>query len=260
MKNIEDKKNIVLLVFAIVTIFALPNDALTKKVVLPAPQQPIKHVMTIWVGGDSLSTEIGRSVWEQFRKTDKVVVKGFHKGSCGLARFDYFNWPKHIEQQMKLYNPDVVIFMIGANDAQNIVTSNKRGYLLGTEKWQKEYSQRVGQLMDLLGSKNRLVIWLGIPIMRDINFNKKMMVLNKTYSAEALKRPFVKYVPTERYLADSRLQYTDYLHDSKGTRQQVRISDGIHLYPAGANRITPIVLKTIETYYPALAANITILR
>jgi hypothetical protein len=243
--------------FALITlmVFSFSNDSLAKKESFTASSKAKKSTnkIIIWIGGDSVSTEIGRSIWYQFRRTNKVVVKRFNKGSCGLSRFDYFDWPTELKKEMMLIQPNIVIFLIGANDCQNIMLNNKRGYVFGNEQWRKEYSQRVGQVMDLLGSEDRLLIWLGIPIMRNANFNKKVMALNKIYNDEALKRPFVKYIDTVPLLADSQFQYTDYFPNEKGSLQRIRTSDGIHIYPAGADRISnnlmPMILRQIEVYF-----------
>lgn len=251
------KQIFILLSFTVVFFLAHLSGAWVKKETADAPQKKANAAaaqVVIWIGGDSLSTEIGSSLYHHFLKTNRVIVKRFHQGSSGFARFDYFAWPKHIERQMNIHQPNLIIFMIGANDTQNLVINNKSWHLFGTEKWRKEYSQRVGQAMDLLGKQEKLVFWMGLPAMKEKVFHQKTMVLNQIYAQEAAKRPFIKFLPTDSYLVDAQFRYADFLPGARGGKQRVRATDGIHLYPAGARRIIPVVLNELNALYPVVAA------
>ena len=46
--------------------------------------------------------------------------------STGLTRPDYFNWPAELAADLKSQNPQVVVIMIGANDAQDFLGPARR--------------------------------------------------------------------------------------------------------------------------------------
>jgi hypothetical protein len=73
-----------------------------------------------------------------------------YKISSGLLRPEFFDWPAYLASEMALHDPQIVVFMVGANDAYV-------GMPLDT------YRTRVAAVMDQLSG--RRLIWVGQPNM-----------------------------------------------------------------------------------------------
>jgi hypothetical protein len=146
--------------------------------------------------------------------------------SSGLLNSNYFDWYGYLASEMATFSPDVVVFMIGANDAH-------AGMDLGL------YRTRVGQLMDQL-SGHRL-IWVGQPNMGRADLVAAIPGMNQVFAEEAGKRPWVRYVDTWALTSDASGNFTPYLPD--GT--MARGSDGVHFTSAGGNYLAQAVIAAI---------------
>lgn len=209
--------------------------------------------LRVLVLGDSLTEQLGPALLR--RATASGVAEATHAFhySSGLTRPDFYDWPAQAERLLQAGDPDVVVAMFGANDAQGIAT-DAEVLPFGTAGWQAAYRQRVGVMMDLLGTSGRTVVWVGQPVMRDPGFDERIALLNRLYAAEAQARPAVVYVDGYRALADPSGAYADYLVDGSGGRTLMRLGDGIHLSVDGAERLAGQVWAAIEERWSLRAA------
>ena len=67
----------------------------------------------------------------------RIIQKGLQ--STGLSRPDYYNWPSALQVFMTQYHPDIVLIMLGGNDAQTIWTlsGDKIPFGVGDERWRR---------------------------------------------------------------------------------------------------------------------------
>lgn len=212
----------------------------------PDPRAPATRgdPLRLWVGGDSLTSELGPALAEMAAATGKASVEVDFRYSTGLTRPDFFDWPAHLAAVLSDYDPDALVVMFGANDAQNLQV--EQGVLaFGTAAWRQEYARRVGALMDRLGADGRDVQWVGQPVMRDAGFDARMDVLNTIYEAEAATREAVTYVDSQELFASADGGYAPYLPDDDGTPILMRQQDGIHLSRAGGERLATVVLAPL---------------
>ena len=171
-----------------------------------------------------------------------------YRVSTGLARPDYFNWPQHlVDDVLPKDNPQVMVIMFGANDGQNMVGSDGTIYKRGTQEWRDEYRRRVAATMDLMKSptNDRLVIWVGAPVMRPGSGVHDMDQLDYIYWSEAQKRPWVKYFDSWPFFSDANMQYVSEAPNADGVARGLRQRDGVHLSTVGGNRLSWAVLKQI---------------
>ena len=91
----------------------------------PTAAEPLR----VLVAGDSLVGWIAPALEQELPAKDPVEVIDDWKGSTGLVRQDYFDWPARIAQDMDTHDPDVVILGFGGNDTQNLTTDG--GITLG---------------------------------------------------------------------------------------------------------------------------------
>jgi uncharacterized protein len=203
--------------------------------------------LQLWIGGDSLVSEFGPALADVVARTHRGVAEVDFRFSTGLSRPDFFDWPEHLDKTVRRTDPDVLVVMFGANDAQNI---SVRGEVLdfGSADWKAEYAGRVGSLMDRLRSQGRGLYWVGQPIMASADFDARMSLLNEIYRAEAKRRPGVTYIDTRAlFAADG--AFSAYLDDD-GQRVLMRQQDGVHLTRAGGERLAARVFETIVEQWP----------
>ncbi|MDQ1466632.1 MAG: uncharacterized protein QOH10_1047 [Actinomycetota bacterium] len=201
------------------------------------PPRPISHAdpLRLWIGGDSLSGSFGPALGQTGGATGVVDARIDYKVSSGLEDLGIRNWPEHATQEMATYDPDHVVFIIGANDASIVNTYDSNGD--GVPDWQVAYREKIHRMMDILvgGSRHRIVYWLGPPTMGDQSLNKGAYELGRLMRSEAGKfAPDVTYVDTYRLFADANGDYSRSLPDGHGEILQMRISDGVHFSVDGA--------------------------
>jgi len=172
------------------------------------------------------------------------------KVSSGLSRPDYFNWNLKTQELISQYSPNIVIIMLGSNDAQALTTPKGGvvvGYAsVGGEKWNTEYGKRVPALLDIFRENKITVFWIGLPIMRDKDFLNKIKNLNSIYEKEIEKYDNAYYISIWELLADENGNYTAYLLDEDGKIKLARISDGVHLQYFAGELVAKEVISKME--------------
>jgi hypothetical protein len=173
------------------------------------------------------------------------------KVSSGLSRPDYFDWNLKAQELISQYSPNVIIVMLGSNDAQALTTSKGEvvvGYSsVGKERWNSEYGNRTSALLDIFKQNNITVFWIGLPIMKEEDFSNKMSNLNSIYEEEVKKYESAYYISIWGLLADEDGNYAAYLPDGEGRMKSARVSDGVHLqYFAGGLVAEEVISKMKE--------------
>jgi len=211
----------------------------------PTAAQPL----TMWVGGDSMAAEVGASLVRVAGETGVITPTLDARISTGLTRPDYFDWPQHLIDVVNQQNPEAMVVMFGANDAQKMKLDGKV-YDVSTPEWQAEYRHRVDAVMTFLtqGGK-RHVYWIGQPVMRAGDFDQKQIILESIYRDEAEKHPGVTFIHIRTMFAGPDGAFSAYLPDSTGKQVLMRAQDGIHFSLAGANRVAALALQTIQADY-----------
>ncbi len=210
------------------------------------PPRPLSHdtPLRVWVGGDSLSGELGPSLGNALSPSGIVKVTVDFRVGSGLHDHGLRNWPQRAPLQMSQNNPDVAIFMIGANDT-GVVTSN-------ADTWTPEYRRRVSEMMDLLGGpQHRTVYWVGPPPMRPNGFERGARALSELMADEATHHQNVVFIDAYTMFADADLHYTNRidmpaLHK---TNVWVRIGDGVHFNNDGADWLAFQVAQLLDTQW-----------
>jgi hypothetical protein len=164
--------------------------------------------------------------------------------SSGLTRPDYFDWPARLTSLLAERDPEAVVVFLGANDAQGIMTGTG-AEPFGTDAWVAEYRARVASVMDLLAADGRSIYWIGQPVMRDAGYDERMALLTRIYREEAERRDDVHFIETRTTFAAADGGYTAYLPGADGSPVLVRRDDGIHLTPAGADRLVDLVMAAL---------------
>ncbi len=115
--------------------------------------------------------------------------------STGLTRPDYFNWPGELQSDLTKVDPQVVVVMMGANDAQDFLGPPDVPYT--SPEWNTLYAQRATQFMQLAGSRGATVIWIGMPPMENPGLSAQMSDIDTLdQRAAAHQTPPVHYLST----------------------------------------------------------------
>ncbi|HLJ08358.1 MAG TPA: hypothetical protein VKX24_07455, partial [Acidimicrobiia bacterium] len=82
----------------------------------PTAADPLR----VLVVGDSLGIDLGSVLVNDLDATGVVQATLDGQVSTGLTRPDYFDWPAELADDLPKYTPQVVVVMLGANDAQDL--------------------------------------------------------------------------------------------------------------------------------------------
>ena len=217
---------------------------------LPQSLEPIwssEHPFKLWIAGDSMVQFFGDTFASLAETSALVQATSEPVLASGLSRPDYFDWPTRIAEIMTKHDPDAVVVTFGGNDAQNIRAADGRWLDRFDDPWLDEYRRRIGTIMDLVASdKDRILLWVGQPPMRQEGFDQRMQLLNNLYRAEALQRDRVHYVDLRELFTDSTGKYARYLPDNVGKLVDVRLTDGVHLSHWGGEWLSALLLRELR--------------
>lgn len=219
---------------------APPSTTSTIPVRIPSAAAPLK----VLVAGDSLVGWIAPALEQELPAADPVEVIDDWKGSTGLVRTDYFDWPAKLTADMAEHDPDVVILGFGGNDTQGFTTDD--GVIaLGTPEWADEYQRRIGEVLDIVEKPGRTVYWIGLPLTRSDAIETLRPVLTEAVEAEFASRPWAHFVDTRDALAPDGT-FASQLPGDDGELVTTMAPDDIHPSLEGGIRIVRVLLPEIS--------------
>ena len=213
---------------------------------LPARSRTAKARVLI-VGGSTMEGGLGLFL-ERHLEESGYPVERRGKKSSGLARPDYFDWPREAARLHGSFSPDVSVVMFGGNDGMGLYMGKKadpKWIRPDDEAWDLEYRRRVAALADILAPGSEQLIWIGMPAVEDAKLNGRVKRMNVAFEAEMSARANGHYLDTWPLLTDDG-KYTARIQ-LEGKRVRVRAPDGVHLTPAGAKYLVEHVAERIES-------------
>ena len=184
------------------------------------------------------------------RDSGAHFVRAYRSGT-GLGRPDVFNWPAQYPQLIGAARPDLVICAIGANDAQNFQV-DRNVYLFGTPAWKQMYAERVRDFARLLTRDGARVLWIGMPVMRESGFSRRMASINVLVKDVLAEFPQVTWIDPNPYIAGSGGTFEQYRQDQRGKLVRLRADDGIHLSEEGAAYLLPAISAWMQRASPGV--------
>ncbi|HEX7520656.1 MAG TPA: DUF459 domain-containing protein [Acidimicrobiia bacterium] len=218
------------------TTAATPVSACKKRVLTATT--PLK----LWIGGDSLAGSLGPSLGTQTAATGVVQPQFNSRVSSGLNSPSFYDWPKHAAEDVNAFQPEVTVFIIGANDTS--IVQQQSGD--NEPAWRKQYAQLVDQMMTILKGDGRTVYWVGAPIMKDSKRDAGVKELNDVFREEAAKHKGVSYVDTYNLFAGPNGKFALSLKTASGKTVTMRAGDGVHLTPEGGDLMAEAVFKPLD--------------
>jgi hypothetical protein len=220
---------------------SVPHKRTTTTTTLPIAlnrHPSAKDPLRVLVVGDSLGIDLGNVLVNDL--TDTGVIQATLDGqvSTGLTRPDYFNWPAELSADLSRDAPQVVIIMMGANDAQDF--PGPPDVPFGTATWDDTYRQRVSDFMAEATGQGARVIWVGMPPMQNPGLSSAMQRINGLVQDAARAHSAVDFVGSWTVLGTPQGQFAPYLVVG-GQEVNVREPDGTHIAPGGAQVLSSAV-------------------
>ncbi len=200
--------------------------------------------------GDSLAEGYGLGLTRQVsRRGIHARVLNAGKVSTGLARGEFYDWPRELETWINETRPDLIVAHFGANDNNSIVSSTVNA-TYGNPDWPAAYRQR---LQDLVGTAHDS----GIPV---------LLIAPTPVGADRLREHMESLTPLIQGVASDAdatfLALAPVLTDTEGKvvrtmvqgTEQVRIraDDEIHFTMNGYAFVADLILDRLLGLYPQL--------
>lgn len=204
----------------------------------------LKSEPKILILGDSLVRGVGKEIAMMIHKTEGGFATVHAKVSSGLARPDFFDWPTELHKNFVVGKYEVVVVLMGTNDAQSFRHLGKF-YRFPSKKWDELYQERIVSFMDHACQGAKKVIWLGLPPMKSRSFDQKISHLNHLVEGAAKAKSCVDYVSLAPILGDGGGRYASFRKVYDRYRR-VRLRDGIHLTRHGGRLVAEELIHSIK--------------
>jgi hypothetical protein len=227
------------------------------------PARPCRAPLTaddplrLWIGGDSLAGSLGPTLGTIAGATGVIQPYFDSRVSSGLTSPNFFDWPSHAETEMARLDPEVAVFIIGANDypapMQGVGTTSPGGSdatpstaVDPDEPWNVDYAERVEEMYATLSKPGRTVIWVGPPSFKSERENAAVQLISYVSKDVIDRHPDAVFVDDYTLFLDTNGKYADRLPDRRGNLVTVRTGDGVHFTPDGAKRLASAVYDIID--------------
>lgn len=218
------------------------------------PPRPltVDDPLRLWIGGDSLAGSLGPSLGQMTAETGVVQPQFDSRVSSGLLNPGFFNWPKHAAQEMQRLDPEVVVFIVGAND---YIQTPDPSDTNGVAAFDQMYGEKIAEMLDAFDTAKRTVYWVSPPVMRDSDMNDGVKIIQQATERELAKHRNVVYIDAYPILDDipgdnpdgHDGNYTSRLTDPTTNKlTQVRAGDGIHLTADGGDLLAAAVFAPLD--------------
>jgi hypothetical protein len=209
------------------------------------PESPLR----LWIGGDSLAGSLGPSLGEQTAATGVVQPVYDSRVSSGLSNPAFFDWPRHGSDEMARLDPEVVVFIVGANDWAT--PSSTPTDASGQPEWRAEYAQHVEEMLDTLeglatGAQPRPVYWVGAPTLQERHKDAGAREVNAIARAVVARHPSATYIDAYHLFSSPAGAYTETLAGPNGRTVHVRTADGVHFTPGGGDLLANAVYGPLD--------------
>jgi hypothetical protein len=188
--------------------------------------------LKLFITGDSMIEFMAPKLIAHGEETHALTGSSEVKYGTGLVRDDVLNWPQYAQQQMRKYDPEAVVVMMGGNDGQGMTLPGGKILHEGSPEWTAEYKRRATIMMQVFteGGKRHLY-WVGMPIAKSSRLAGLYQQIDTQLKSAAATVPGVTYVDIWNDFAPGG-HYADFVDG-----QLVRARDGIHLNRDGSTRL-----------------------
>lgn len=191
----------------------------------------------VGVFGDSFGDGLHAALYHQLPADQNFEVHKFSHPATGFTRYRVTNLLDDTRRRIDAQPVDVAVISFGANDMQGIFLDG-HGAEFMSDRWKEIVRGRVGEIVALLRQRGAAVYWVGLPRMREADYDRNVQAMNAFYTAE-MQRLNVPFVDTVAATVDANGAFSPYLMDPlKGERINARTNDGIHMTIPGYYLLT----------------------
>ncbi len=198
----------------------------------PLPKAiPAAPPARIMVAGDSFAVGVGMSL-AQSLKGAGVTLDLRGKTSSGLNSPRFFDWNASLAKYLDESKPDVLVVMLGANDAHNGA---------GTKAWAENFSSKASQFIDIAAQKGVFTYWVALPPMKDPAFNAKAETANEAMRNACQASNSCAFIESIDVLGDEAGRFVR-KKTLDGKLKSLRAKDGVHLTMNGYKALSDKIL------------------
>lgn len=198
----------------------------------------------IGVFGDSFGDGLWAATDQAFRKFPDVKVHQFSHEGTGFTRYRTRDLLQDAKDRVAAQPIDVALISIGANDTQGLFVGGHAAPYMSAA-WQETIDGRVTALVRMLQQRGVAVGWVGLPRMRDPEFDRDIQAMNGFFAKVTCRLgvPFANAVPVSE---DRQHRFALRLTDpATGTSYLARANDGKHMTFHGYEVISRPVVQPI---------------
>jgi hypothetical protein len=205
--------------------------------------------------GDSLiATELGVELQRLLDETPGYTCKRRARSATGLARQDVFDWIRATRLAVAQRRPELVVVMIGSNDAQDVVPPprrRRRRAAFARVNWEKPgwgaaYRARAHALLDEVAAPGREVLWLELPPMRSRSLDRKLRRVRQAQRAVVRARPGdADFLELQSMMKSAGTATMTWQQHWRRLRR-----DGVHFGRRGSRLLAELILPVIHAMAP----------
>ena len=220
----------------------------------PGGKGKLPREQKVLMAGDSLMVSLGPQMRTELSGYSNLTFIPIGKSSSGLARADFYNWPRVLEEHLLSDKPQVVVMWVGTNDSQPIY-GMPRGEV-GSKTWLAAYHGKIAEVARLSLSHGARFVLMGPPVVSDAKTDAKLAVINKLMQ-RVCQRAKIPFIDTRASLADREGRYCQQARMPDGSMVPIRTPDGVHITAEGnrivMKRLLPGLSSLVMGYAPATA-------
>jgi hypothetical protein len=194
--------------------------------------------------GDFLASGLAEGLETVFAENPAIRIADRAKGSSGLVRDDFYDWPASIKDVLETEKPVAVVVMLGSNDRQSMQVGDNREQLR-SDAWTKQYEQRAEALATEVKAGKVPFLWVGMPSFKISKMTSDMLAFNDIYRSVAEKAGG-EFVDIWDGFVDENGNFIVTGSDVNGQQVRLRSADGINLTPAGRRKLAFYVEKPVR--------------
>ena len=177
--------------------------------------------LRVWSDGDSVSYFMTTNLLNMLQQQGAIPVRAADykissrlvdpSGYSAVLGVPFSWWFTYVPNEMVRYDPDLVVLMVGGNDAVFVDAAS--------------YGRKAAEMMDSFEEGGRLFVWVGMPSFGRSDLAARAPSLNAAAKAEAESRDWVIFVDTTHVSADG--------------------GDGVHFSPVRARLLAEAVVEAV---------------
>jgi uncharacterized protein len=198
----------------------------------------------ILVIGDKLAGGLGGGLLRLSEGGEQIAITNRFNEISGLARPDFYDWPKAIAALTEGKQFGAIIIMIGVNDRREFRSAQGR-FAYGTPAWQQAYAGQIDALLAAIKARNIPTFWVGLPPMADSAFDETIQQMN-ALAKTRVEAAGARYIDIRADFLNPDGSYTDRGLDETGAPRKMRSRDGINFFKAGNTKMARLVLNVVK--------------